>query len=320
MTWTLVGSSPKHPTSRRQPTGDALHSLLQLWLLERDAQRLRCDARRRAFILSSLAEVGKALLPTLILHPFLPILVFATTPGGQYQIVQFKVGHKVLPFCNLHQMSVPEFLCLLEHLVLNLLQFLLHDIRQLIHSDICLLAVVPHHHPCLPLLQIPGSHLDPDRHALLLPVCILPPRIVDRSIVELHPHALVVQRLTDGFAKAREFFEGALLRNDGHDDHLLRRHAGRQDQPRVVPVDHDHDPDGTRGETPARLPHHLCLPILVLVVDVEHLTEVLAQVMRGGALDGTSGDGNVPLNGGGGVSPRELLLLRLRPRNDGDGE
>ncbi len=49
---------------------------------------------------------------------------------------------------------------------------------------------------------------------------------------------------------------------------------------------HDEDADGAGGEAPAVLEHVLLLPSLrVLEGDVEHLAEVLAEVVGGGALD-----------------------------------
>ena len=46
------------------------------------------------------------------------------------------------------------------------------------------------------------------------------------------------------------------------------------------------------GESPGVLPHHLAVPLLVLELDVEHLRKVLAQAVRGGALDASPSGGN----------------------------
>ena len=52
-------------------------------------------------------------------------------------------------------------------------------------------------------------------------------------------------------------------------------------------MDHDQHPNGPRGEAPAVLEHKLLLPRLgILKGDVEHLAEVLSQVMGRCTLNG----------------------------------
>jgi hypothetical protein len=95
-------------------------------------------------------------------------------------------------------------------------------------------------------------------------------------------------------------------------------------------VGHDHDTNGTGGQTP-RVLEHVDLGVLasltvgsrglgVLDVDVEHLGEVLAKVVRGTALDTTASGGDEALNSGRVVGTGKLLVLRLDTGDDGDGE
>ena len=59
--------------------------------------------------------------------------------------------------------------------------------------------------------------------------------------------------------------------------YLFLRHLGRHDQPLVVPVHHDHDPEGAGGQTPRVLVDEpLLLRLRVLEHNIEHLGEVLA--------------------------------------------
>mmetsp|Transcript_6977 Transcript_6977/g.16127 ORF Transcript_6977/g.16127 Transcript_6977/m.16127 type:complete len:287 (+) Transcript_6977:397-1257(+) len=217
-------------------------------------------------------------------------------------------------------MVVPELYRVFEHALLHLVELRRDRVGEPVHAHVDLLPPEPDHEPRPPLLEVAGSHLDPDRYALLLPVCVLPARVVDQPVVELDPDVLLLERLEYGPAVRRELLDRAGLARDGHDDALERRDAGGQDEPGVVPVDHDHDAYGPRRESPARLPSRLRLALLVLVVDVEHLPEVLAEVVRRRALDGPPGNGDVGLDGRRGVPPGELLLLGLVPRHDRDGQ
>mmetsp|Transcript_30822 Transcript_30822/g.74463 ORF Transcript_30822/g.74463 Transcript_30822/m.74463 type:complete len:321 (-) Transcript_30822:787-1749(-) len=311
----LVRSSPEHPTCSRQTTSNAFGTLRQFRLFEWNAQCLCRDRGGCSVILALLASTLQALLAALILHPLFPVLVLAPAPWSQYEIVQFKVGNKVLPLRNLYQMIIAVFPSLFEHAILNLDQLLLHHLRQLVHTNIDLLPPEPNHHPSLALLQITRPDLYTNRHALLLPVRVLPPRIVYHPVVELAPHVLLLEGPFNALAVRREVLEGTLLANDGNDHGLEGRDPGGKYQSGIIAVDHDHHADRSRGQSPASLPRHLRLPLLVLIINVEHLTEVLSEVMTRRPLDRPPGSGDVPLHGSRRVSPRELLLLGLVPRH-----
>ena len=107
---------------------------------------------------------------------------------------------------------------------------------------------------------------------------------------------------------------------DGDEHNLDRRDAGREHETLIVAVHHDGDADGSRGAPPRVLPHHAPSALLVLVLDLEHLGEVLPEAVRGGALDAATRRGDKRLHGGGVEATRELLLLGLDARDDGHGE
>jgi hypothetical protein len=53
-------------------------------------------------------------------------------------------------------------------------------------------------------------------------------------------------------------------------------------------MDHNHDSDASGGEAPTALPTVLFLVTLVQVLDVEHLREVLPQIVGSGGLNSAS--------------------------------
>src|SRR5210317_1503964 len=125
----LIRSSPKHPASSRQATCNTLGPLGELWLVEWDAKSLCRHRSCRAIIFSCLSTISKTLLTTLVLDPLLPILVFSSTPGGENEVVKFKVGDKVLPIGNLNLVIVTELNSLGKHIVLYLFQLLCNSVR-----------------------------------------------------------------------------------------------------------------------------------------------------------------------------------------------
>lgn len=85
----------------------------------------------------------------------------------------------------------------------------------------------------------------------------------------------------------------------------------------VITVVENHNTDGTSGETPRGLPSELLVLIVIEEVDVEHLREVLAEMMRCRSLHGTSVRGNACFNRGREVRTRELFVLTLHSLNHG---
>jgi len=106
------------------------------------------------------------------------------------------------------------------------------------------------------------------------------------------------------------------------DDHLDVRNARGEDQPLVIAVHHNHYANRTSGEAPAVLPGKELVPAIVWILDfdAEHLGEILSQAMGGRALDASSGRRDKALDGGRVQTPRELFVLRLDPRYNGDRE
>jgi len=78
------------------------------------------------------------------------------------------------------------------------------------------------------------------------------------------------------------------------------RNAGREDQPLVIAVDHDHHADRTSRESPAVLPGKELVPAIVWILDFdsEHLGEVLPKAVGCGGLNTSSGSWDKSLDGG----------------------
>ena len=94
--------------------------------------------------------------------------------------------------------------------------------------------------------------------------------------------------------------------------YLNTSYSGRQHETLVVAVHHDDDTDRACSDGPAVLMRVVTFSRLrILERDVEHLGEVLAQVMRCGRLDATARRGDVRLDGERVVATGKLLLHRL---------
>ena len=85
---------------------------------------------------------------------------------------------------------------------------------------------------------------------------------------------------------------------------------------------HDHHANHTRRESPAILPGKQLVPTIIRILDfdAEHLGKVLPEAVGGGALDTASGSWDKSLDGSRVQTSSKLFVLRLDPRDDGDGE
>jgi len=72
------------------------------------------------------------------------------------------------------------------------------------------------------------------------------------------------------------------------DDHLVRGNPWRQNQSAVVAVGHDHAADQPCRDAPRCAVNELHRLVARLELDVEHLREVLTQVVRGAGLNRTA--------------------------------
>mmetsp|Transcript_4563 Transcript_4563/g.9404 ORF Transcript_4563/g.9404 Transcript_4563/m.9404 type:complete len:237 (+) Transcript_4563:451-1161(+) len=177
---------------------------------------------------------------------------------------------------------------------------------------------VPLGHHELALRDVHGADLQPHRHTLHLPVVELPARCLV-PVVQPHTDASLLELSgvgRCGCVQGLPVFRGSgRLDADRHDDHLQAGHLRRKHQSLVIAVHHDHDPNCSLRYAPRVLVGMLaqfpCGVVGVLEGDVEHLREVLAQVVRGGSLDGPPCHRDESLHCGGVVSARESLRLGL---------
>ena len=142
-------------------------------------------------------------------------------------------------------------------------------------------------------------NLDTNGNSLLLPVVVFPPGVVDAPVVEFHPDADRLELVNNVLAVGRQLLHLAVFVRDWNDDNLVRRHLGRHDEAGVVTVDHDHDSNGSGGDSPAGLPRDVRRAVLGLEANVKHLAKVLAQIVARCALNGPATRGNVRLARGG---------------------
>lgn len=114
--------------------------------------------------------------------------------------------------------------------------------------------------------------------------------------------------------------------SNGNDDDLNGRHTRRQHQSLVIAMNHDHDTNRSRRQTPAVLPDEQLVDatasssVGVFYDNVEHLGEVLSQAVRSASLDTASRSWDEAFDGGGVETSGELLLFRLDTWDDGDSE
>jgi len=186
--------------------------------------------------------------------------------------------------------------CTIIHVVVDLIKDLgdLGDEVAPLHLE--LFTVISADEAHLLLLVVLFAQFQPNGGALKLPMVEFPPGVIVFAVIADRADAYRLQ----GLAKLGHLVQDGgcvvILIGNRDEDDLGLSHSGGDDETLVVTVDHDHGPDGSGGETPRGLPHELLLPGFILKPDIEHLGEVLAQLMRGSALNPTSIGGHIELN------------------------
>ena len=178
-----------------------------------------------------------------------------------------------------------------------------------------LLPRVPAHQRDLPGREVARPQLDPQRHALDLPLGHPAPERPALPRVDAHPHARAAQRLRQLLGDVQQ--RSVVAHRQHH--HLRGRDGGRHQQARVVAVPHDQPADHPGGRAPRRRPGQLPLPGRIQEVDPERPREVLPQLVAGGHLQGLA-VAHHGLAGHGVDRPREPLPLGLVPDQHGEGE
>mmetsp|Transcript_21230 Transcript_21230/g.38548 ORF Transcript_21230/g.38548 Transcript_21230/m.38548 type:complete len:212 (-) Transcript_21230:2026-2661(-) len=202
----LIGTTPENPASGWNVTCNTFRSFWNGRLFKRNAQRLGGKRSRGAFIFFSFSMKLQRFFTRCFLYPLFPVGMLSTTPRSQNQIVLFEIGDKVFPFRHLYQVLITNLFCLFKHAVLNILKFLLQRLAESLHTHVELLAIVTKNDTSLLLLYITGTNLNTNRHTLLLPMIVLPSRIVHCSIVKLGSNTSSLEIFQNGFAVGISFF------------------------------------------------------------------------------------------------------------------
>mmetsp|Transcript_18638 Transcript_18638/g.47989 ORF Transcript_18638/g.47989 Transcript_18638/m.47989 type:complete len:276 (+) Transcript_18638:867-1694(+) len=141
-------------------------------------------------------------------------------------------------------------------------------------------------------------------------MAVLPARRVICARVGHGAHARGDELRGDLVRFPRKLVARALLR-DGDHNHLRGRDARRQDEALVVRVHHHHHADRARRQPPRVLPGDRLVRVLVLVLDLEHLAEVLPEAVARGTLDPAACVWDEALHSRRVVASGELLLFGL---------
>mmetsp|Transcript_19026 Transcript_19026/g.38428 ORF Transcript_19026/g.38428 Transcript_19026/m.38428 type:complete len:249 (-) Transcript_19026:2292-3038(-) len=222
-----------------------------------------------------------------------PLRVFTTTPRRQDEIVLFQVRDKVFPLRDPNNVCVAIFLGLGKHIGLDFIEFGYESCAQTFNGGIPRFAIVTQDDTSLFAFDVARTNFDTNRNTALLPVIVLPTRVVNSAIVILGTHATGHQILQNGFTVRIGFF-GHEFFADNRDDHSMQRSdTRRQHQTFVITVHHDHYTDSAGCQTPRSLPRGFRHTLFILEGDTKHFTKVLSQMMRRGSLNGTARTGNV---------------------------
>ena len=142
-----------------------------------------------------------------------------------------------------------------------------------------LLAVVTRGQHAGVVRHVAGAQLDADRHALALPLGVLPAGAHVVAVVDLHEPDGGLEHLLEFLGLGQHQVAALVVAPDGHDHGLALGHLGRDHQAGVVAVAHDQRADQPRAHAPARGPHELFSTLAGLVLHFEGLGEVLTQVV-----------------------------------------
>ena len=162
---------------------------------------------------------------------------------------------------------------------------------------------------------------------LLFPIIELVPRRVTLPQIRVGPNTSLPQRLREIFTSRVNIRALLICRTCGdttrNNNDLNACHTRGKDQSLVVTMDHHHNTDDSRRETPRVLPDiGLRAVIRILHEDVEHLRpgKVLSQTVRCCSLDTTSSGRDETFDSRGVKPTSKFLFLRLDSWDDGHGE
>lgn len=130
------------------------------------------------------------------------------------------------------------------------------------------------------------------------PAGVLEARVVILAVVNLHSDVLSSKLFGNLVGLVLDSGLVVILVKNWNNHNLGLGNLRRQHNSSVVRVNHKHSTNCTGGDAPGCLPDVLFFAFCILIPNLKHLTEVLPEHMAGGALDTTTGNGNVKFHSG----------------------
>lgn len=251
---------------------------------------------------------------------------------NQDDVLRVQGGHKVSPVCDDLGVLVVRRLRFLVQIGLDGVQKCFQARGQALERDRRLHTRVAADTQHLLLLDVFRSVLDAHGYALQLPVVEFVSRAVGFTGIRLDTDSGFLEGIGDLLDACQEglsfLLGGARGEAAGDDDDLVGRDTGREDQPLVVAVNHNHDSNDAGRQTPRVLPDKKFLivfrvavfPVGILDDDVEHLAKVLAETVGCGTLDSAASGRDIALAGSCEKAASEFLFFGLASLNCWNGE
>lgn len=180
------------------------------------------------------------------------------TVRNQDDVLRVQGRHKVSPVSDDLRVLVICLLRLLVQVGLDGVQEGLQALRQALKWDWCLYARVAAYAQYLFLFNIFRSILDAHGHSLQFPVVEFVSWAVGFTGISFHADTGLLKGVGDLLDARQQRFPfglgGARGEAAGNDDDLVGRDTGREDEPFVVAMDHDHDTNDAGRQAPRVLP------------------------------------------------------------------
>ena len=190
----LIGSSPEGEGSSLLSAAEALAVLRQRLLVEGQTERLSRSTQSGSFTRGGLGS-GSIRSSSLL---DLLLALNALTPGSQHHVT-VEVLHEALPVGHMADVGITVTASLVQKRSLDGGEgFLstLGNLRPLYGELASGSGIVTTSKDNLLLLEVLGANFNTERHSLLLPVVELPAGIVVLTVVELHTHSCIQQKVT----------------------------------------------------------------------------------------------------------------------------
>lgn len=214
-------------------------------------------------------------------------------PVSEDDISIVEGGHELIPVGSVLEMGLPGLLSLFIHLLVDLGKELCQALTEASLSALEFLSRVAHYAAHFASVEVIGTELETDGSAAHFPLVKLVARVVDVTVVDGDAETGLTQLSCDFVTPGLQIVTVVSGLDDGNDNELGLSNLRRQNEALVVRMDHNHGTNAASGHTPGCLPDVLALRVLIFEHHLEHLGEVLAEMMGGSTLDATTTDWNV---------------------------